>query len=484
MRFLHSRIVTGAVTTALVAVGAVAVTASPVSAAGTVVLASGHTDAVDVRYTGGTLALKVKDDTVSPAVTRDPAHVTFQVLPAARTEVPDTEAFAFLGAPGTPIWMLPQVQDPALLWPGWNTTGLDAGVFSGDRVTISLVGAEGPGPVTVFDTSSLGEPNIRFRSSDGLPDTIAVPVHSHAHASWVFGAVGRYTLKFQADATLANGTKVTTGAVDYDFVVGEMPDGNAVALSVSGMAPSYQAGGQVTLQAVQTPRGALSAYQWFSKGPGGTDFTAIAGETSAAYSFTATRALDATQYQVRLYDGQEVVAVSDAVTLTVMAGTGGGDATKSVTASIDPAAGALVISVDPQDRAVVLPVAVLSAAGDRWESAGALKPVIVTDTRAGQPGWSASGQVAGGFSAGGGATLGGGALGWTPAVTSQGAQQGVVAGPVAEPGDIGLGGGAVLATAPSGKGRGTAKLDAELKLSVPTETAAGVYTGTLTLTAI
>lgn len=483
MRPLPSRLLTGAVTAALAA-SVVAGMASPVSAAGDVVLSAGHADAVDVRYADGTLALKVKDDTVSPAVTRDPADVTFQVLPAARTEVPDLDAFAFLGAPGTPIWMLPQVQDPALLWPGWNTTGLDTGVFSGDKVTISLVGAAGPGAVTVFDTSSLGEPAIRFRSSDGLPDAIAVPVHTHAHASWVFGAEGRYTLRFQADATLATGTKVTTGAVDYDVVVGELPDDNTVALSVSGMAASYQAGRQVTLQAVQTPQGALTTYQWFSKRPGAADFTAIAGEASAAYTFTATRALDATQYQVRLYDGPKAVAVSDAVTLEVTADTGGGDAMKSVTASIDPAAGALVISVDPQDRAIVLPVAELSAAGDRWESAGALKPVTVTDTRVGKPGWSASGQVAGGFAAQGGATFGGDALGWAPTVASQNAQQGVVAGPVAEPGDVGLGDGAVLAAAPPGKGRGTAKLDAELRLSLPTETAAGVYTGTLTLTAI
>lgn len=483
MRSSHSRLVAGAVAAAL-AVSAVAVPASPVSAAGTVVLSAGHTDAVDVRYTDGRLALKVRDDTVSPAVTRDPADVTFQVLPAARTEVPDIEAFAFLGAPGTAIWMLPQVQEPALLWPGWNTTGLDAGVFGGDKVTISLVGAEGPGAVTVFDTSSLGEPNIRFRSSDGLPDAIAVPVHTHAHASWVFGAVGRYTLTFQADATLANGAKVTTGAVDYDFVVGELPDDDAVALSVSGMAASYRAGQQVTLQAVQNPHGALTAYQWFSKRPGDADFTAIAGETSAAYSFTAAPALDTAQYQVRLSDGRKVVAVSDPVTLAVTAGSAGGDAAKSVTASIDPTAGALVISVDPQDRAVVLPAAELSAAGDRWESTGALKPVTVTDTRSGQPGWSVSGQVAGGFVGAGGAAFPGGALGWRPTVTSQGPQQGVVAGPAAAPGAAGLGAGAVLATAPAGKGRGTAKLDAALELSLPTETAAGVYTGTLTLTAI
>ncbi|HWS31330.1 MAG TPA: hypothetical protein VN408_01160, partial [Actinoplanes sp.] len=71
----------------------------------------------------------------------------------------------------------------------------------------------------------------------------------------------------------------------------------------------------------------------------------------------------------------------------------------------------------------------------------------------------------------------------------QGERQGVVAGPVSHPyGTVqphtGLGGSAVLASAPGGGGLGTARLDARLRLSVPTDTAAGVYTGTLTLTAI
>ncbi|GAA4955307.1 hypothetical protein GCM10025331_50960 [Actinoplanes utahensis] len=39
------------------------------------------------------------------------------------------------------------------------------------------------------------------------------------------------------------------------------------------------------------------------------------------------------------------------------------------------------------------------------------------------------------------------------------------------------------ATAPAGAGGGTARLDAGLRLSVPPDTAAGTYTGTLTPTA-
>ena len=465
--------------------------ATPALAADKAVLSRGHTDAIDVHYEGGALKLEVKDDTVSPAVVRDPADVTFQVLPAAETVVPDLPAFSFLGAPGSKIWMLPQVQDSNLLWPGWNTGQLRSGAFAGDKVAISLVGVDGPGDVTLFDTNSLGTPSVKFRSNDGLPDRLDVPVHTHAHAGWVFSATGTYTLRFQADATLTTGATVSTGPVDYTFVVGDLqPGGGEVSLSISGMAEGeYQPGDTVTLQAVQTPQGPLTRYQWFSKKPGEDEYAPIEGETSASYSFTATRGLNGSDYLVKLYDGEAVAASSEPVSLWVAFPQEGSTAAKSVTATISASEGALVISVDPQDRAVTLPAATLSATGDRWESTGALRPVTVTDTRAAKPGWTASGQVADGFRTDDGKTFAGSYLGWTPSITTQGDAQGVAAGPVAHPyvagqPHTGLGGSAALASAPNGKGLGTAQLDATLKLSVPTDTTAGTYTGTLTLTAI
>ncbi len=464
---------------------------SPALAAEAVVLSKGHTDAVDVHYEGGALKLKVKDDTISPAVVRDPADVTFQVLPAAETLVPDLPSFAFLGTPGSKVWMLPQVQEQELLWPGWNNTTLKSGVFTGDKVQLSLVGVDGPGDVTLFDTNSLGTPSIKFRSNDGLPDKLDVPVHTHAHAGWVFSATGAYTLKFQADATLTDGTKLSTGPVDYRFVVGDLqPDGGDVELTVSGMPDGdQQPGTSVTLQAVQTPRGSLTKYQWFSRKPGEQDYTAIEGETGVSYTFTATRALNGAEYLVKLFDGSKVVATSAPSWLWVAFPDPGSSAAKTVTATINASDGALVISVDPENRAVTLPAAALNATGDRWESFGALKPVTVTDTRSAKPGWTASGQVADGFRTGDGKTFAGSYLGWTPSITTQGDQQGVVAGPVSAPyvsgqPHTGLGDNAALASAPNGKGLGTAQLDAELKLSVPTDTDAGTYTGTLTLTAI
>ncbi|MDG4832969.1 choice-of-anchor M domain-containing protein [Solwaraspora sp. WMMD1047] len=461
------------------------------SAQDRVVLTKGHTDAVDVHYADGELSLKVHDDTVSPAVIRDPADVTFQVLPQAAIEVPADPRYSFLGAVGATVWVLPQTQDPDLLWPGWNTTTLNSGVFTGDKVKLSLVGVDGPGNVTLFGVNAFGDPLIRFRSDDGLPDAIDVPVHTHAHASWAFSAEGSYTLKFQADATLTNGTALTTGPVDYTFVVGELPaTGPDVSLSISGMADEYQPGDTVTLNAVQSPQTELDHYHWFSRCQGADDFAVVPGEAGASYSFTATRELNACEYVAKLYDDDHnVVAASEPVSLWVAFPPDPVGPSQTITATIDESQGALVVSVNPDDRSVVLPPAQLSTGGDRWESNGELRPVTVTDTRAGQPGWSVSGQIPGDFTSSGGQSFSSSFLGWTPQVTSQGTGQGAVAGPpvapylVGTPG-TGLATSNLLASAPNGAGRGTAQLSAGLALSLPTETAAGTYTATLTLTAI
>ncbi|WP_430788043.1 choice-of-anchor M domain-containing protein [Actinoplanes sp. G11-F43] len=251
-----------------------------------------------------------------------------------------------------------------------------------------------------------------------------------------------------------------------------LPDSS---LTVSGMAAEYRPGDTVTLQAVQTPRGPETAHEWLVKAPGADAFTPVPGETGDSYTFTAARTLHGAQYRVKLAG-----TTSPAVTLTVTEPEPSGEAAKTITATIDETEGALVISVDAADRAVVLPDAALNSSGDRWESTGALKPVTVTDTRAAGPGWTASGHVADGFRAPDGSSFPGGHLGWTPQVLSQSTAQGVQPGPASP----GLAEPAQLAKAPAGAGRGTARLDAELQLSVPTDTAPGTYTATLTLTAI
>ncbi|MER5914967.1 Ig-like domain-containing protein [Streptomyces sp. NPDC001982] len=164
---------------------------------------------------------------------------------------------------------------------------------------------------------------------------------------------------------------------------------------------------------------------------------------------------------------------------------------KGVTASEDITttvqAGALVISVD--NPHVTLPSPQLNANGDMLTTAGAINQVTLTDTRAGNPGWSVSGQVTD-FSDGGSHSINGQNLGWTPNVVDKGASQTVTAGGAVAaangvaPADAGAAGLKASRSLANGTGLGTAHLGADLAFNVPTSTVAGTYTATLTLTAI
>lgn len=118
--------------------------------------------------------------------------------------------------------------------------------------------------------------------------------------------------------------------------------------------------------------------------------------------------------------------------------------------------------------------------GAYLESTGAIVPIVVTDTRAGGPQWSISGQVSD-FTGG----LSGKYLGWAPAVATPGA--GATAGVAVEPGITagnGLTDASTLASAQAGHATGSATLGADLDLRVPADTPAGSYSATLTITAL
>lgn len=163
---------------------------------------------------------------------------------------------------------------------------------------------------------------------------------------------------------------------------------------------------------------------------------------------------------------------------------------------VEVPAGALTMVLDTgADGNVDLGTAVMDAAGDKLTASGDMDVVKITDTRAGDPGWVASGSVTN-FS-NGTDSINGFNLGWTPQMVSLSANQTgafligstVAAGTEATasstpaPG-VGLKASRTLGTAPDNSGNGTARLGAHLDLNIPTDVSAGSYAATLTLTVI
>lgn len=179
-------------------------------------------------------------------------------------------------------------------------------------------------------------------------------------------------------------------------------------------------------------------------------------------------------------------AVGNVDPSAVTPGTGEPARSQTITVPVSTDGGALILSVDPDDRDVTLSDAFLTFGADRLAGDGSLRPVAVTDTRVARPGWDVSGQVHD-FATSAGDRFGVHHLGWTPAILSAAPGQGVIPGTTVTPGfpdGPGLASGATLATPPPGSGLGTARLGANLRLELPTETPPGTYRAVLTLTAI
>jgi hypothetical protein len=118
---------------------------------------------------------------------------------------------------------------------------------------------------------------------------------------------------------------------------------------------------------------------------------------------------------------------------------------------------------------------------DGFAANGALPNIEVTDTRPTGTEWSLSGRVSDFTGTAG--SFGGQYLGWTPVVANPGAGA-TAGGAVAANAAGGLSTAKTLAFAPAGHSLGGATVAAALELKVPASTAAGNYTGLLTITAV
>ncbi|MFF9853053.1 TIGR03773 family transporter-associated surface protein [Streptomyces litmocidini] len=210
-------------------VGTVAAYEAPAEtkpAAERAVLQEGHVD-IAARVVDGKLQIQVKDGTVAGRTTwREPSSVVLQVRSAAKKRIPAGNAFSFLGRAGAPVWLLDQVQQEGLLWPGWSTDNVAAGALEGG-VKFALTKAEGPGGFALYTYDGLSGANVLFNSKDGAPDAIDVPAGTHAHGGWAFSAEGVHRLTLSMTGTLANGS-ATTDTETLTFVVGDTTDPGSV----------------------------------------------------------------------------------------------------------------------------------------------------------------------------------------------------------------------------------------------------------------
>lgn len=202
-------------------------------AGGRAVLAGGHVD-VGPRFIDGRWTLMVHDDAAKSdggeSVWRAADRTVLRVTDAARRQAPDDPAYDFLRArPGDDLFVIPQTQDPGVVWLGWNTQ--DPSVMERiDRgVTMTLLGVEGPGALVVYlQSGDFGAPQALW-DSEGSARPAWVDVNTHTHANWVFSKPGVHLVRVRIEADLIDGTTVSDTR-ELRFAVGsETPVAEAFA---------------------------------------------------------------------------------------------------------------------------------------------------------------------------------------------------------------------------------------------------------------
>lgn len=201
--------------------------ATPLATASSpVVIAAGHVD-MGPRIIDGQWRVQIRDDTAGTPVWRNLEDVVLHGVDAARMTVPEGSSSAFLGAPGSTIWLLPQVQQANIVWPGWNTQ--DPSVTSGTTggVTWTLTGVDGPGELILFMTGSFGAPSVVFDSNESFPQQTVIDPNTHVHGNWAFTQPGIYRLHLTMSSTSTAGTALTDSRV-LTFAIGPVDPATAL----------------------------------------------------------------------------------------------------------------------------------------------------------------------------------------------------------------------------------------------------------------
>ena len=265
---------------------------------------------------------------------------------------------------------------------------------------------------------------------------------------------------------------------NWSVVVAATP--TTVSLTASATGNTVNLSATVRNPALATATTAVGNMLFFE---GATQVATVPVALGVASAPPLTRVNGTYVYTAQFVSTDAVFAGSVSASGTV--NVGGQSATSTITVAIPNNVGALTLT--GVSTSVSLGTAALNVATNTLDASGTLN-ATVTDTRQlNFPAWSLTGQVGDFTKTGPAATLDGKFLGWTPSVTGSTALNSTAGAGVA-PATVALGNGLKTSSAfangaPSATGTVTSA-SAVLLLKAPTNTPAGAYTATLTVTLI
>ena len=207
------------------------------------VIDTGHVD-IGPRMVDGQWSVALRDDSGAHPVWRDPDRTVLRVSDAALMAAPTGSDYAFMGAQaGEQYYVVPQTQNPDVVWLGWNTQ--DPGVVSAiDRgATMSIGSVAGPGRTWMFlQDGTFGKPRLLVDGQSGQAQDVWVDASTHVHANWVFTAPGVYTAALTFSARTTDGRQVSASTT-LRFAVGSQTSADeAFAAAPAGTTEAGAAG--------------------------------------------------------------------------------------------------------------------------------------------------------------------------------------------------------------------------------------------------
>ena len=202
----------------------------------------GHVD-LGPRLIDGQWRAGLRHDAESGAVWRDPNQTVLRVNDAAIMTAPDSADYPFLAdVAGKPVYVVPQTQNPGVVWLGWNTQDPAVTATIDRGLTMRVGPVSGPGRAWLFlQSGTFGKP-LLLADSGAAPGDVWIDSGTHVHANWAFSAPGTYTATVTFLGTTTAGEAVSASTT-LRFAVGDAASASeALAMAAPAAADSASAG--------------------------------------------------------------------------------------------------------------------------------------------------------------------------------------------------------------------------------------------------
>ena len=234
----------------------------------------GHVD-LGPRLIDGQWRAGLRHDAETGAVWRDPNQTVLRVNDAAIMTAPDSDDYPFLAdVAGKPVYVVPQTQNPGVVWLGWNTQDPAVTATIDRGLTMRVGPVSGPGRAWLFlQSGTFGKP-LLLADSGAAPGDVWIDSGTHVHANWAFSAPGTYTATVTFLGTTTAGEAVSASTT-LRFAVG---DAASASEALAMAAPAAASADGASASSSASSSGAAPA------APGAADPAGSASSASGAAS--------------------------------------------------------------------------------------------------------------------------------------------------------------------------------------------------------